>query len=81
MTQPAEERLVSIIVPVFNAQDTLERCLLSLRAAACWRPDFQDMSRLRRHLPRYILTAQAARLQAAEPEPRSVRFRGNKPHV
>ena len=61
MTQPAEERLVSIIVPVYNAQDTLERCLLPLRAEACWRPDRQDMSRLRRHLPRYILTAQAPR--------------------
>jgi glycosyltransferase involved in cell wall biosynthesis len=35
--------------------------LLSLRAGACWRPDSKDMSRLRRHLPRYILTAQAPR--------------------
>lgn len=35
--------------------------LLSLRAGTCWRPDRQDMSRLRRHLPRYLLTAQAPR--------------------
>jgi len=35
--------------------------LLSLHAGVCWRPDSKDMSRLRRHLPRYVLTAQAPR--------------------
>jgi len=35
--------------------------LLSVRAGIRWRPDREDMSRLRRHLPQYILTAQAPR--------------------
>ena len=53
--------------------------LLSLRAGACWRPDRKDMSRLRRHLPRYILTAQAPRgykllsLALAAPGPEIIR--------